>query len=123
MINNKFSWLVGGNLLNITKISKETGLSRTTLTNIYHRRAEGIQFKTLNTLCNYLDCTPNDIFEFKRETPQTRTNTEKLNKQNLTNSRRRNNKRIKRTISRRRQNEKQIKRIVCETQRMEESQV
>lgn len=48
--------------VNITKVSKDTGISRTTLTALYHEKAVGIQFKTMNILCNYLHCKPNDLF-------------------------------------------------------------
>ena len=48
--------------VSITQVSKDTGISRTTLTALYHDKAVGIQFKTLNVLCNYLNCKPNDLF-------------------------------------------------------------
>ena len=38
MINNNFSKLLGERLLKISKVSEETGISRTTLTNLYYRR-------------------------------------------------------------------------------------
>lgn len=47
--------------IKITTISRETGISRTTLTALVYGHAKGIQFKTLETLCLYLDVTPNDI--------------------------------------------------------------
>lgn len=48
--------------LKITKVSKETGISRTTLTDLAKGRAQGIQLETLNTLCVYLKVQPSDIF-------------------------------------------------------------
>lgn len=49
--------------LSITKVSKDTGISRTTLTGLYYYPGRGIQIKTLNTLCNYFDITPLELFE------------------------------------------------------------
>lgn len=48
--------------LSITKVSKDTGISRTTLTGLYYHPGKGIQIKTLNTLCNYFDITPLELF-------------------------------------------------------------
>ena len=65
MINNKFSALLGERLIKISKISQDTGISRTTLTNIYYRRATLISFDVLDKLCEYLGCTVGDIIEFQ----------------------------------------------------------
>lgn len=49
--------------VNITRISKGTGLSRTTLTAIVNEEGRGIQMRTINKLCNYFDITPSELFE------------------------------------------------------------
>ena len=67
MINNKFSVILGEKLLKISKISKDTGISRTTLTNLYYRRINQISFDVLDKLCKYLNCTISDIIEYKEE--------------------------------------------------------
>lgn len=64
MISNKFSTILGDRLLKISKVSEETGISRTTLTNLYYRRSTQISFEVLDKLCNYLNCSINDIIEF-----------------------------------------------------------
>lgn len=48
--------------LKITQVSNDTGISRTTLTSLAFNYAKGIQFDTLNTLCNYLKITPRELF-------------------------------------------------------------
>ena len=48
--------------LKITKVSNDTGISRTTLTFLSNGEAKGIQFSTLETLCNYLNITTNELF-------------------------------------------------------------
>lgn len=67
MINNKFSILLVERLLKISTIAKETGISRTTLTNLYYRRTDKISFEVLNKLCKYLNCNVQDILEYKEE--------------------------------------------------------
>lgn len=65
MINNNFSKLLGERLLKISKVSEETGISRTTLTNLYYRRNRKISFDVLDKLCEYLNCNVGDIIEYK----------------------------------------------------------
>lgn len=48
---------------NINKISAETGISRTTLTNLYYDKSTGIQFDTLEKLCEYFSCRIGDLIE------------------------------------------------------------
>ena len=67
MINNKFSVILAERLLKISKISEETGISRTTLTNLYYRKSTKISFDVLDKLCKYLDCSVSDIIEYKQE--------------------------------------------------------
>lgn len=66
MINNKFSALLGERLIKITEISDRTGISRTTLTNLYYKRSKFISFDVLNKLCEFFDCSVEDIIEFKK---------------------------------------------------------
>ncbi len=64
MISNKFSGILGERLLKISKISQETGISRTTLTNLYYRRCSQISFDVLDRLCTYLNCSVSDILDY-----------------------------------------------------------
>ena len=66
MINNKFSVLLGERLIKITEVSDRTGVSRTTLTNLYYKRSKFISFDVLNKLCEFFDCSVEDIIEFKK---------------------------------------------------------
>lgn len=67
MIRNKFSVILGEKLLRISKVAQDTGISRTTLTNLYFRRAQGITFEVMDKLCKYLQCEVSDLFEYKAE--------------------------------------------------------
>lgn len=67
MVCNNLSRIMGERLEKITTVSKETGISRTTLTNLYYKRAKNISFKTIDTLCEYFECGIGDLFEKKNE--------------------------------------------------------
>lgn len=64
MLLCNLSMLLAERKTKITKVSNDTGLSRTTLTALYYNKAKGIQFETLNTLCNYFKITPSELFEY-----------------------------------------------------------
>lgn len=64
MIISNLAVLLAERKLNISKVSKDTNISRTTLTSLMYNRFNGIQMDTLNTLCLYLNVTPNDVLAF-----------------------------------------------------------
>jgi|GEM_PF-1065564 len=50
--------------LKISKVSADTGISRTTLTSLVNGSSQGLQFDTLNNLCVYLRVNPSQFFAF-----------------------------------------------------------
>ena len=52
-------------MIKVSEIAKDTGISRTTLTNLYYRRSSAISFDVLNKLCTYLNCRIEDIIEYQ----------------------------------------------------------
>ncbi|EGT2192190.1 helix-turn-helix domain-containing protein [Clostridium perfringens] len=66
MINNKFSMLLGKRLVKISEVSRETGISRTTLTSLYYKKSTKISFDVLDKLCSYFECSISDIIEFEK---------------------------------------------------------
>lgn len=64
MVKCNLSVLLAEKRLTISKVSKDTGLSRTTLTALSTGSSSGIQFDTLDTLCTYLNVTPERLFAF-----------------------------------------------------------
>lgn len=56
MITCRLSILFGERQLKISKVSRETGISRTTLTALYYDNGKSVSFHTLDTLCKYLGC-------------------------------------------------------------------
>jgi len=64
LIRSNLSVLLAERNLKISQVSKDTGISRTTLTALYYNTGQGIQFETLNKLCLYLKTTPEKIISF-----------------------------------------------------------
>ena len=65
MIHNRFAALLADRLIKISKISADTGISRTTLTHLYYRRSKQISFDVLDALCRHLDCGIGEIIEYR----------------------------------------------------------
>ena len=65
MLIPNLSVLLAERRLTISKAAQDTGISRTTLTALTGRSARGIQFDTLNRLCQYLKVTPDALFIYR----------------------------------------------------------
>jgi|GEM_PF-635426 len=50
--------------LKIAELSQATGISRTTLTNLYYRRSLGVNFETIDKLCEYFNCGIEEIISY-----------------------------------------------------------
>ena len=64
MIRCNLAILLAERGLKITKVSNDTGISRTTLTSLSNNYSQGIQLETLNTLCMYLKIKPEQLLSF-----------------------------------------------------------
>lgn len=64
MVRCNLSILLAEQNLKITKVSNDTGISRTTLTSLANNYGKGIQFDTINQLCLYLKVTPEQLIAF-----------------------------------------------------------
>lgn len=65
-ICSRFSELVDQRGLNISEIARDTGVSRTTLTDLYYSRGNQ-SAKTLKRLCKYFSCDIGEIISFDEE--------------------------------------------------------
>lgn len=65
MLIPNLSVLLAERRLTLSRVSQDTHISRTTLTALASRSAKGIQFDTLNTLCQYLKVTPDALFAYR----------------------------------------------------------
>ena len=61
MVGCNLAVLLAERKLNISRVAVETGISRTTLTALARNHSQGIQYDTLNTLCAYLETTPDKL--------------------------------------------------------------
>ena len=64
MITNRLSIVLGEQRMRVSELSKLTGISQNALNKIYHNKTKGIDFDTLNKLCNTLQINSQELFEF-----------------------------------------------------------
>ena len=64
MIKIYLSNLMGAKKSTIQDIANATGLSRTTISNLYHEKISAISFETITKLCIYFDCKLSDLIEY-----------------------------------------------------------
>ncbi|MGN7478952.1 helix-turn-helix domain-containing protein [Solibacillus silvestris] len=67
MIQNNFRILLAKQKKKMADVEKETGLSKNTIRGLYYETSKGIQFSTLNIVCDYLDCEIGDLIQIKKE--------------------------------------------------------
>lgn len=53
--------------INISELSRKTGLSRTTIFNLYYEKSKGIEFITLDRICKALHCSIDEIIAYSIE--------------------------------------------------------
>lgn len=64
MIKIHLSKLMGAKRINIQALSELTGLSRSTISNIYNEKINRIDLDTLTSLCKALECKVEDLLEY-----------------------------------------------------------
>ncbi|WP_332649690.1 helix-turn-helix domain-containing protein [Lysinibacillus sp. 54212] len=66
-MRNNLRIILAKRKLNISQVAELTGLSRNTISSLYHETAKGVQFQTLEALCFFLECKVGDLFEIEKE--------------------------------------------------------
>lgn len=66
-VKNEFAALLGDRKKKISDVARETGVSRTTLTNLYYETNQAISFDVLSKLCEYFQCGVGDILTIHEE--------------------------------------------------------
>ena len=66
-IHCKLSILMGEKRYKIQDIHTKTGLSRTTISKLYHDNMERVDYETLNKLCTLFNCKIGDILEYTND--------------------------------------------------------
>lgn len=65
MIINKLHQIMSDRKIrNISELARETELDRRTLTAIYDGKNKGLDYVTLDKLCNHFGCNVSDLIEF-----------------------------------------------------------
>ncbi|EPI2198623.1 TPA: helix-turn-helix domain-containing protein [Enterococcus hirae] len=64
-MKNNLSKILGERLLKVSDVFKATGISKTTLTDIYYQRAKNVQLDTLMKICDYLQVSLSDLIEYE----------------------------------------------------------
>lgn len=64
MIQSRLSVLMAERGLKIADLYEETGISKTTLMAIAENTGKGVQFDTVDKLCNFLGVTPCEFFDY-----------------------------------------------------------
>ena len=58
------SKLMGEKRYTIIEVSRKTGLTTSTISNLYNDKVKRLDFDTLEKLCKLFNCQPNDLFEY-----------------------------------------------------------
>lgn len=66
-VHCKLSTLMGKNRYSIQDVNKLTGLSRGTVSNLYHDKMQRVDYETLGKLCDLFKCSVGDILEYTDE--------------------------------------------------------
>lgn len=67
MIKVHLSRVMGERKMKISDLAKATGLHRNGITKLYKEERQGIEFDTLEKLCDALDCDISDLLEITKE--------------------------------------------------------
>lgn len=60
----KLSTLMGEKRYNIQDVYEKTGLSRGTVSNLYHDKMERVDCETISKLCKLFKCNVGDLLEY-----------------------------------------------------------
>lgn len=64
MIKNHLSRILGERRWTQARLAKETGIRPTTISHLYNEFADRVSFEQLDLICEALDCSISDLFEY-----------------------------------------------------------
>ncbi|WP_028856110.1 helix-turn-helix domain-containing protein [Psychrilyobacter atlanticus] len=64
MIKNHLSKLMGEKRYSIVEVSRLTGMSPSTISNIYNEKIKRMDYDTIDKLCKLFDCKIQDLIEY-----------------------------------------------------------
>ena len=66
----RLSRILGEKRIKMAELSRRTGISKYALHKLYHEKNKGIEFATLEKLCQALECSVGDLLEYVPEEDQ-----------------------------------------------------
>lgn len=63
-MKNNLSKILDKDKLSVSKLSQETGISRTTLRPIYYQESFNVELDTLKKICDYLNCNLSELIDY-----------------------------------------------------------
>lgn len=66
-MENNFSRILGERLLKVSDVHDGTGISKSTLTQIYYQRVTSVRLDTLQKICDYLHIPLSELIEYVPE--------------------------------------------------------
>lgn len=60
-MENNLRVLMAIKKVGITQLAADTKIARTTLYKMYYEKSQSISYEILRKLCDYFECTPNDL--------------------------------------------------------------
>lgn len=69
MIKSNLSLLMGAKRVRVIDVARAVGVNRSPIDLLYNDEAVRVDIQLLDKLCDYFECTPNDILEY---TPNTK---------------------------------------------------
>ncbi|MCF2639422.1 helix-turn-helix transcriptional regulator [uncultured Fusobacterium sp.] len=64
MIKNHLSKLMGEKRYTIVQVAEKTGMSTSTISNLYNEKVKRMDFDTLEKLCKLFNCKVQDLIEY-----------------------------------------------------------
>ena len=64
MIKNHLSRLMGEKRYTIVEVANKTGMSTSTISNLYNEKVKRMDYDTLEKLCKLFNCTVGDLIEY-----------------------------------------------------------
>ena len=50
--------------MKMSELSRQTGIAKNSLSDLYHEKVKGVQFETLDKICHALNCSIADLLEY-----------------------------------------------------------
>jgi len=66
-VHSRLSTLMGEKRYNIQDVFEKTGISRNTISNLYHDKVRRIDYNVIEKMCDLFDCETGDLLVYEKE--------------------------------------------------------